>query len=56
MLAPVAWVDAVVYEGGYARSLTHTPLASRVGRDGIAGTSEHSLDSMLRVVTSWCGD
>ena len=30
MLAPVVWVDAVVYEGGY-RSLTHTPLVPRVG-------------------------
>lgn len=30
MLAPVAWVDAVVYEGGY-HSLTHTPLVPRVG-------------------------
>ena len=31
-------------EGGYERSLdlTHTPLVSRVGRDGIAGTSGRS--------------
>ena len=30
MLVPVAWVDAVVYEGDW-RSLVHTPLVSRVG-------------------------